>query len=367
LQNRIIGKNVLRTEGKSKVCGTAKYISDIDFSDEVFITLVTAGIPHGILDSINVSEAKEVDGVEAVFTAKDIPEENQMGEVIEDYPILIGIGEKIRFTGDFIAIVAAKSKEIADYAAKKVSFEIRILPPVLSIEEALKDENRLYEGSNVKVHQVVKKGTTDPEKMFADCERIIERNFFADYQEHAYLETQGCIALLDHNNEMTIYGSMQCPYYVQNAVAKAINFPFSKVRVIQMETGGAFGGKEDVPSYFAVPAAITSFLLKKPAKLILSREEDIQITSKRHPIKSNYKVGFDNNGKIKAVQVEAFGDMGAHGTLSPIVLWRSAVHAAGASISAMFPLMFLGFILTRFLQEHIEGLVLHRSFLLSNR
>jgi CO/xanthine dehydrogenase Mo-binding subunit len=325
-----IGKKTNRLEGPEKVCGTSKYIKDLEFPNMVYVAIATAGVAHGVLKSIDIETARQQPGVIDVLTYEAIPGENQMGDIVPDYPALLKPGDKITYVGDYVAYIAAETPELARRAAKKVRVDYDELPPVLEIEAALKDTVQIHGKSNVNTHYVVRKGEDDPEKMFEDCDLILEETFFADYQEQAYLEPQGVIAVIDINNIFTIYGSMQCPYYVQNGVAEVLGIPYSEVRVIQTETGGGFGGKEDVPSYFAIPAAIVANKLKRPAKLCLNREEDLQLTSKRHPIKSTYKVGVTDYGRIRAVKVEAFGDMGAHATLSPIVLWRSVVHAAGA-------------------------------------
>jgi len=326
----IIGKKVKRVDGFFKVCGESRYIDDLIEDKMLYVGIVTAGIAHGLYKGVDLSESLGLEGVIGAVTHDDIPGENEMGEVIQDYPALLKPGDKITYVGDYIAFIAAESRETAQKAVKLAVVDYEEYDPVFELESAIKDTSIIRGNSNVKTHNKVRKGNTDPVNMFEDCDYVLEGEFFAGYQEQAYLETQGVIAIKDYDNIFTIYGSMQCPYYVQDGVARVLGIPISEVRVVQTETGGAFGGKEDVPTYFAVPAALVAAKFGRPAKLVLTREEDIQLTSKRHPIKSKYKVGFTDFGRIRAVKVEAYGDMGAHGTLSPIVLWRSSVHAAGA-------------------------------------
>ncbi len=327
---RIIGKKVDRVEGLLKVCGESKYINDIVFDKMLYVGLVTAGISHGIYKSVDLSSSIEVPGVVGTVTHEDIPGENEMGDVIKDYPALLSPGDRISYVGDYVAYIAAESEDAAKKAVELAVVEYEILDPLLDIDAALRNTTVIRGSSNVKTHNKVRKGITDNDAMFSECDFIIEGEFFADYQEQAYLETQGVIAIKDYDNIFTIYGSMQCPYYVQDGVARVLGLPVSNVRVVQTETGGGFGGKEDVPTYFAIPAALVAEKFGRPAKLVLTREQDLQLTSKRHPIKSKYKVGYTDYGRIRSVKVEAYGDMGAHATLSPIVLWRSSVHAAGA-------------------------------------
>ncbi|HNW46831.1 MAG TPA: xanthine dehydrogenase family protein molybdopterin-binding subunit [Thermotogota bacterium] len=325
----LIGTQLVRSDASEKVLGAAKYVDDLHFSDTVYLAIRTAEVASGALRSIDISKARGSDGVLAVLTHADIPGENQMGSPVPDYPILLKPGDEIRYVGDYVAFVVAHTREQALRAAEKVTVMVAEKKPVLSLNERIRE---LQKGGDYvpAVHQKIRKGDSDPKTMFDSCDYVFEGDFFADYQEHAYLETQGMIALYDQDNVMTIYGSMQCPYYVQNGVARALGFPINRIRIIQSVTGGAFGGKEEVPTYFAIPAALAAYHLHRPVKLVLSREEDIQWTSKRHPIKSRYKVGIADYGRLRSIQVEAHADIGGHSTLSPTVLWRSSVHAAGA-------------------------------------
>jgi CO/xanthine dehydrogenase Mo-binding subunit len=279
------------------------------------------------IKSIDTSRAKALKGVKAVLTYEDVPGENQLGEVVEDMPCLVPVGDEVRYHGDVVAIIAAESYSVAKKAAGLVGVEYEVLPPVLSIEEALKDEIKVHDSGNILTSKKIRKG--DVNSGFDRSDLILEDDFFADYQEHAYLETQGILAVPDGNG-MTIYGSMQCPYYVQNAVPRVLGLSMNVVKIIQSDTGGAFGGKEDVPSYVAAQCALLAHHTKRPVLLSYSREVDIQSTSKRHPIKSHYKMGLTKEGKIVAVEINAHMDMGAYATLSPIVMYRSLVHAAGA-------------------------------------
>ncbi len=322
-----IGKKVKRVDAIQKVKGESKFVSDYEFKGMLYGALVLSKRARARVKSINTDEAKKIKGVKAVLTYEDIPGENQLGEVVEDMPCLVPVGGEVRYFGDVVALVAAESQQIANMAANAVVVEYEDLPAVLSIEESLKNEIKVHESGNILTSKKIRKGNV--EDGFNQADMIIEDDFFADYQEHAYLETQGIFAVPEPNG-MVIYGSMQCPYYVQNAVPKVLGIPMNSVRIIQSDTGGAFGGKEDVPSYVAAQCALLAYHTKKPVLLSYSREVDIQFTSKRHPIKSHYKVGFKKDGKLVAMEIKAHMDVGAYATLSPIVMYRSLVHAAGA-------------------------------------
>lgn len=325
---KIVGKFAKRIEGKEKAYGKAKYTPDLHLDRMLYAGVVYANISHGILKSIDISNAKKVPGIVKIATYKDVPGTNKFGVITKDMWFLIPVGEKIRFEHDAIAIIAGETKEAVEEAIEKVEFEVEKLKPVLTIEEAMKDEIKVNNPeTNIAFHKKIRRGEIS--KAFENADLIIERDFRTDYQEQAYLETQGAVAYYD-GEIMKIYGSMQCPFYVQEDVSEILDIPFNKVDVIQMETGGGFGGKEDVPSYIASKAALLSYLTKRPVKLIYDREHDIKETSKRHPSKSHYKVAFKKDGTLLGVKVETYLDMGAYSTLSPIVMYRTLTHAAGA-------------------------------------
>ncbi|NUU97505.1 xanthine dehydrogenase family protein molybdopterin-binding subunit [Marinitoga sp. 1138] len=325
---KIVGKVAKRIEAHEKAYGEAKYTPDLYLDRMIYAGVVYSNVPHGILKSIDISEAENVSGIIKVATYKDVPGTNKFGVLIKDMWFLVPIGEKIRFEHDAIALIAGETKEAVEEAIKKVKFEIEELQPVLTIEESIKDEIKVHDPeSNIAFHKKIRRGEID--KAFENADLVIEREFRTDYQEQAYLETQGAVAYYD-GEIMKIYASMQCPFYVQEDVSEILDIPFNKVDVIQMETGGGFGGKEDVPSYIASKAALLSYLTKRPVKLIYSREHDIKETSKRHPSKSHYKVAFKKDGTLLGVKVESYLDMGAYSTLSPIVMYRTLTHAAGA-------------------------------------
>ncbi len=324
----IIGKEVPRVDAIQKVKGEAKFVADFDVKGMLYGVLVLSKHARAVVKKVDTSAAKALKGVKAVLTYKDIPGENQLGEVVNDMPCLVPEGEEVRYHGDVIALVAAESLDVAKKAAELVKVEYEPLEPVLTIEEALEGKVKVHEKGNVLTSKKIRKGST--QKGFAQADFVIEDDFYAHYQEQAYLEPQGILTLYDNNYGLTVYGSMQCPYYVQEMVPRVLGMPMNSVRVVQAETGGAFGGKEDVPSYVAAQCALLTYHTKRPVLLVYSREVDIQTTSKRHPIKSHYKIGVTKDGKITAIEVTAHMDMGAYATLSPIVMYRSLVHAAGA-------------------------------------
>ncbi|MDD3626626.1 MAG: xanthine dehydrogenase family protein molybdopterin-binding subunit, partial [bacterium] len=322
-----IGKSIPRIDGEAKVTGSAKFVNDYLFDGMLHAKIFRAPSPRGKIIKLDTEQAKQLPGVRGIFTAKDIPGKNIVPVVERDEPLL---ADKVfNFTGEAIAIIVADDPDTAEEAVSLIKLEYEPLPSVLAIEDALKPAAPKIcdKEGNIFVHYNIRKGDFD--KVYTDSFYKHEDTYRTGYQEHAYLETQGMIAVPEEDNSLTVYGSMQCPFYVQEGVAEVTGYPLSKVRVVHTTTGGAFGGKEDVPSIVAGFASVPALLLKKPVKMIFDRAEDIATMSKRHPALIKYKSGFDKDGRLTAINVEFYFNAGAYSTLSPIVLWRGLIHAMG--------------------------------------
>lgn len=280
---------------------------------------------YGKLLSIDARIAKNDPDFIALFTAQDIPGENQVGVILEDQPLMAD--EVVRYIGDSVGILVARTAESAQRISRLISVSVEPFKPVYSIDESREAKDNFLHETNLACEHQVKRG--DIEKGFASSDHIIEARFETPFQEHYYLEPQGCIAQVTPEGGIDILGSIQCPFYVQKAVAKALDLPFSKVRVEQSPTGGAFGGKEDIPSEVCARAALAAMLLKRPVKMVYSRTTDVQLTSKRHPFQMHYKVGVSGSGKLLAADIKLEENAGAYATLSSVVSYRSAMQAMG--------------------------------------
>ncbi len=322
----IVGKNVPRVDALDKVTGRAKFVSDLDFADQLTARVLMSPHAHARIVSIDTSRASVVTGVKAIITARDIPGENCIPVIKNDMPMLAdGI---VKYYGQPVAAVAAQTAQAAEEALEKILVEYKELPAVLSIGDAIK-EDAFEVGPEQNIHSYHKIRKGNIEKGFDQADLIMEHTFCTPYQEHAYLETQGMLAVPEHEGSMTVYGSMQCPFYVREGVAHVLGVTLNRVRVVQCVTGGGFGGKEDVPSLVAGIPAVLAFITGQPVKLILSREEDLIMMSKRHPGLIHYKSGVTKDGKLTAIEVTYYLNGGAYATLSPVVMWRGCVHAAG--------------------------------------
>ncbi len=322
----VVGKSVPRKDAWDKVTGRARYVDDYAFPNMLYAATVRSPIAYGRLKGIDATAAKAMPGVKAVVTAKDIRGKNICPLVLDDQPFLSE--EFVQFYGEPVALVAAETPEQAYEAAAAVKLDLEPLKPILTIREALAaDAPKRYRGDTAFSRFTIRKG--EAEEALKNAEIIFEREYETPYQEHAYLETQGMLAVPGLEDTMTVYGSMQCPFYVFDAVSAILNLPRNKVRIVQTTTGGGFGGKEDFPSIVAGHASLLAAMLQRPVKLIYRREEDIIASSKRHPGLMKFKVGVTKQGKLQAAVVEYYVDAGAYATLSPIVLWRGTVHALG--------------------------------------
>ncbi|MHA2225388.1 MAG: xanthine dehydrogenase family protein molybdopterin-binding subunit [Candidatus Hodarchaeales archaeon] len=321
-----VGKSLPRKDGRVKAKGEAQYIFDLSFPDEQYLAVVRSPYAHALIKKITLDNKKIEQLGATVGLAKDIPGKNIVHVIFDDWPLLAE--DVVRHVGEPVAIIVARNLKDTQKAASAVHVEYEELPAVFDPDEA-KDHPKIhiYKDNNTISHWQQKKG--DVKKGFAEADIVIEGEYRTPAQEHAYIEPQGCISVPLGHDEITVYGSMQCPFYVQRAVSDILGYPWSKVTIVQTTTGGAFGGKEDQPNQIAGLVALGGYLTKKPVKYIFTREDDIENTSKRHPAIIRMKTGATKDGLLTTVQAEYLMNSGAYATLSPAVLYRGCLHAVG--------------------------------------
>lgn len=314
-----VGERVARPDSIDKVQGTARYIDDLAFGGMLHTAVVRSPHAHARIKRISVSEARRMQGVQAVLTARDIQGANLIPMIQQDQPMLAE--DEVRHMGEAVALIAAETRKLAEAAAYAVKVEYELLPAILSIEEG-------FEQKQIIQHWKIRRGS--PGEIFSRKDIVVvEETYRTPYQEHAYIETNGMIAVPEIEGGITVYGSLQCPFYVQKAVSSVTGMMMNHCRVVQAVTGGGFGGKEDAPSLPAAMVAVLAQATGRPVKYIMTREEDMQVMSKRHPGKIVCKTAASRDGQILAIDVDYFLDGGAYATLSPVVLWRGINHAAG--------------------------------------
>ena len=323
--NSIVGVSVPRREGRGKVTGEACYVDDMTLPGMLYGATVRSRIPRGKIKSIAFGPGINWNEF-IIVTAKDIPGTNCIALIEDDQPCLAdGV---INHPEEPILLLAHPDRHLLPKAVESVSIEYDPLPAIFTIEESERRSEIIWGQDNVFKTYLIEKGDLDA--AFQNADFIVEAEYTTGAQEQLYIENNGMIAAFDPEHGLTVWGSLQCPYYVHKALMKLFALPADRVRVVQMETGGAFGGKEEYPSMIAAHAALLAMKSGKPVKIIYDRLEDMAATTKRHPSRTRHRTAVSKGGKILAGEIDFTLDGGAYKTLSPVVLSRGAIHAGGA-------------------------------------
>jgi CO/xanthine dehydrogenase Mo-binding subunit len=304
-----VGRSVPRKDGIGKANGQARYADDLRFPGMLHGRTIRSTIPSGRLAGVRL------DFDPAGFTVvdhRDIPGRNVVTLIADDQPCLVE--REIRHVAEPVLLLAHQDREALLTAA--VTLDEEVDAPIFDPERSPTAFKTI----------LIEKG--DLTAGFAAADLVVEGTYRTGHQEHLYIEPQGVIAVPD-NGGMTVYGSIQCPFYAHRALAVVLGDAVSWVRVIQTETGGGFGGKEEYPSGIAAHAALLALKAGRPVKLVYDRVEDMVATTKRHPAIIRHRTGVSRDGRLVAMDVEIILDGGAYTTLSPVVLSRGAIHAAG--------------------------------------
>jgi CO/xanthine dehydrogenase Mo-binding subunit len=319
-----IGKSLPRKEGRKKVTGQALYVDDLSFPDMLHGVTVRSPVARGRIKNISFEGNIPWDEF-TIVTARDIPGANYVALLLEDQPYLAA--EFVNHPEEPVVLLAHKDKYLLEEARRHVRIEIEEQPAIFSLEDSLAKTQIVWGEDNVFKTFLVDKGDVDA--AWASADLIVEGEYETGAQEQLYIENNGAISIANPADGVTIWGSMQCPYYVHKALVKLFGLPDERIRIIQTETGGGFGGKEEYPSMIAGHAALLAWKSGKPVKIIYDRAEDMVATTKRHPSRTRHKTGVTNDGKLVAMEIEFVIDGGAYCTLSPVVLSRGTIHAGG--------------------------------------
>lgn len=324
MQKQNVGQSVFRKEGADKVTGRARYVDDLTFPEMLHGATVRSPIARGRIRGVKFG-----DGIPwhefTIVTAKDVPGANCVALILEDQPYLAG--EIINHPEEPILLLAHPDKYLLEEARRAVSFDIEPLPAVFTIEDSIAKTETIWGENNTFKKFLIEKGDVDAAWSKADF--IVEGEYETGAQEQLYIEPNGMIAIANPAEGVTVWGSMQCPYYVHKALIKLFDLPPEKIRVVQAATGGGFGGKEEYPSMIAGHAALLAWKAGKPVKMIYDRAEDMAATTKRHPSKTRIRTAVTKGGKLLAAEIDFTIDGGAYATLSSVVLSRGTIHAAG--------------------------------------
>jgi CO/xanthine dehydrogenase Mo-binding subunit len=322
--NHLVGQSPPRKEGRSKVTGAALYVDDLTFPDMLHAVTVRSSVPRGRIKSIAYEGDIPWNQI-TVVTAKDIPGENYVALILNDQPYLAdGV---VNHPEEPILLLAHSDKYLLEEARRNVKIEYEELPAVFSLKDAVNKKEIIWGEDNIFKSFTVDKGNVD--EVWKSADFVVDGEYHTGAQEQLYIENNGAIAIANPAGGVTVWGSMQCPYYVHKALVKLFALPEDKIRVIQTETGGGFGGKEEYPSLIAGHAALLAWKTGKPVKIIYDRAEDMVATTKRHPSRTRHRTAVTKDGKLSAMEIEFVIDGGAYCTLSPVVLSRGTIHAAG--------------------------------------
>lgn len=330
----MIGQSVIRTDALAKVTGEAQYPGDIDLPGQLWMKMLFSERAHARILSIDASAALAHPGVVAVFTAADIPAANEHGLILHDQPVLCGPGSSkpgadiVRCYMDRVALIVAETEEAAAAGRELVAVEYEDLPAVFDPESAMLDgAPALHENTsdNVLCHYRIRKG--DIESAWARADVIVEGEFHTGYQEHAYLQPEAGLGYIDEEGRVTVIVAGQWTHEDQGLIAHALGLPADKVRVIYPAIGGAFGGREDMSVQIVL--ALAAYKLRRPVKIIWSREESMVGHHKRHPISIRAKWGATRDGKIVAVEARVVGDCGGYAYTTTKVMANATLMATG--------------------------------------
>ncbi len=323
---KVVGRPQVRPDAEAKVTGAAVYSDDIKFPGMLHARVKRAGVPHAFLRSLDVSKARQLSGVAAVLTAQDIPGENNHGLVVYDWPVLVGVGERVRYVGDAVAIVAAETREIASHALDLIEAAYDLQPVISDPVQARQPETaQLHPSGNLLKHIKVRKG--DISAGFSEADILMEHTFHTAITDHAFLEPECSVARLTADGRMEVYVGSQIPYSDRNQVARALGWPEERVHVIGQLVGGGFGGKEDITGQ--IHAALLANATKRPVKLLFDRHESLLVHPKRHATQIRVKIGAMNDGRLTAIETELYGDTGAYASLGDKVMTRATTHSSG--------------------------------------
>ena len=305
-----------RREGPAKLTGAAKYTDDLVFPGAWYGATIRSTEARARLLAVELDPDVDWSGV-VVVTAADIPGENLVASIKEDQPVLVPVGGEIRHHSEPVALLAGPDQATVRRLKSRIRLVTEPLPPIFDPEAS----DHIFAACDI--------GRGDVEAAFAGADLVLEGEYRVGHQEQLYIENNAMIAVPGEAGEMAVHGSLQCPYYVHRAMKKTLGLTSSQARVVQAETGGGFGGKEEYPSIIALHAALLAKKCGRAVRMIYDRHEDLAATTKRHPAIVRHRTAARTDGTLLAMDIEVVMDGGAYCTLTPVVLSRGALHAGG--------------------------------------
>lgn len=333
---QFVGKPAKRVDALEKVLGTAKYVDDYTLPGMLLARTLRSTLPHARILGVDTSAALKVPGVVAAITCEDFVDHGRFGYPVSDMFMLAY--QRVRYAGDGIVCVAAENERALQQGLEAVLVELEPLPGVFDPRTALDPAAAIvgelpwdapeYPRGNLLTHYIVRKG--DPEKELPLCPVTLEEDYSTMHQEHAYIETEGVLAVPSPDKSgVTVYAPCQSPFINRGNLVRTLGLGEDHIRVIQPHVGGAFGGKDDLMYQISGQTAKLALLTGRPVKMILTREESMIASYKRDAMRMHVKLGAGSDGKLRACQVHATVDSGAYSSITPFTAWRSSIHAMG--------------------------------------
>ena len=323
---KFIGVNVRRLDAPSKVTGKLKYAGDMVMSGMLHVKVLRSPLPHARIVSIDTSAAEAMPGVEGVITSRDVPGKDGFGVFVHDQPVMAR--EKVRYVGEAVAAVAAEDVLTATRALDAIKVVYEPLPGLFDPDEAMQTGAPVlhdYAPDNVVKHIPIRVG--DVEAGFAAADLVVEQTYSTQQVEHAYLEPEAGLAYVDPDGVVTVWSPSQNITHHRHMLSHILALPINKVRMIMSPVGGGFGGKEDM--IYQGMLALLAMKTGRPVRIVFTREESIASTAKRHPSRTQYRMGLTKDGRITAVQMRVIYDGGAYGMSTEGVMRKGAILAAG--------------------------------------
>ncbi|MEG2985204.1 MAG: molybdopterin cofactor-binding domain-containing protein, partial [Peptostreptococcaceae bacterium] len=323
---KVVGKGIQKIDGMAIATGKPVYTDDLAAKDALVVKILRSPHAYAKIKNIDTSRALNIDGVECILTYKDVPNarftlSGQSYPEPSPYDRLI-LEDTVRYVGDEVAIVAAVDEKTAVKAMKMIKVEYEVLKPVVDMEEAIDSEVVIHEENlhcnfdigmererNIVSKHFYEKGNIEEE--LEKCDLVIEETYYTQAQAHAMMETYRAYNYLDHNGRLVVVSSTQIPFHVRRHLSRALNIPSSKIRVVKPRIGGGFGGKQT--ACVEIFSAIVTLKTGKPAKIIYDRKETFNCSTSRHAMKLNVRIGANNDGTIKVIDIDALSDTGAYG------------------------------------------------------
>lgn len=321
---KIVGQNIPKIGLEKRLRGEPIFSADLELDNPLILRVLRSTEAHACIQRIDYEKALKIKGVVGVFTADDIPGENLTGIINKDQPLLAQ--GKVRSLGEPVALIAAETQAAAESALKAIEVTYETLPAIFDTTEAMAPgATKIHEKGNLLFSRQINKGDVD--EAFRQCVAVVEKTYQTTYVEHSYLEPDAGAGYVDYDGTLVIFASTQNPHYDHKELVGLLRLEDEQVRIIQAATGGGFGSKLDLNVQGFIGLAL--YYLRRPVRMVYSREEAYLATAKRHPLEMTLKTGADSQGKLLAMSATITCDTGAYGSYGIAVTSRAAVHATG--------------------------------------